>query len=130
LHKATISDDLEDVVENNNQKRGKSSTNPEDLRGLSTSDKPKRGKIKPDRNKRYRKRLRDAKKSKGDRLRCYQVWMTDTEVIALLRDVEMAQQRDDQSSITPREVARSVDKQWVEVTGRVIGQAARSTIRK
>jgi hypothetical protein len=56
--------------------------------------------------------------------------MTDIEVIALLRDVELAQQRDDQSISTPREVARSVDSQWVEVTGRVIAQAARSIIRK
>jgi len=78
------------------------------------------------RNVAYRKRLRDAKKSKGDQLRCYPVWMRDTEVIKLLHDVKL----EGVHSSTPRELRDVFDRQWSEVAGRVIALAALLAIRK
>jgi hypothetical protein len=81
------------------------------------------------RNVKLRQRERAAKKTKSNQLRCYPVWMAETDVIALLHDVELAQQRDDQSS-TPQELRAAFDREWIKVAGRVIAQAARSTIQK
>jgi len=80
------------------------------------------------RNVAYRKRLRDAKKSKGDQLRCYPVWMRDTEVIKLLHDVKL--EGSDDKSITPQAMRAVPDRYWSEVAGRVIALAALLAIRK
>lgn len=79
------------------------------------------------RNRALRQRKKDAKKSKGQR-RCYRVWMDDSDVIALLHDVELAQQRADQ--LTPRELREHFDQEWIKVAEGVIEQAALSAIKK
>ncbi len=81
------------------------------------------------RNKALRQRERDARKTKpkGNRLRCYPVWLLDSEVIKLLHDVEP--ERHDDQPIIPRELREVFDREWSEVTGRVIAQAARSAIK-
>ena len=79
------------------------------------------------RNVAYRERLRDAKKTKSNRLRCYPVWMLDTDVIALLRDVEV--EGSDIKLITPRELRDVFDRHWSEVVGRVIALAALLAIK-
>jgi hypothetical protein len=71
-------------------------------------------------------RRRDAKKNKGNRRRCYRVWMFDSDVIALLDDVELKQ--DDQ--MTPRELREHFDQQWIKMAEDVIALAALSTINK
>ena len=125
MHKATISEDLLDFRAERKSKRKKSSTNPEDLRGFEGTSKRK---TKPDRNTRYRERLRDAKKSKSNRLRCYPVWMLDSDVIKLLQDVKL--EGVDVKSITPRELREHFDRHWSELAGRVIALAALLAIRK
>jgi hypothetical protein len=82
------------------------------------------------RNVEYRARLREAKKTKGDRLRCYRVWMTDKDVTALFNEMESAQWRDDLTHQDYRELGAAVDQQWIKAAGWVIEQAALSTIKK
>ncbi|SRR6266481_7622627 len=78
--------------------------------------------------KAFRQREKAASKSKGNQRRCYRVWMNDLDVIELLDDVKLAQQRDDQ--FTPRELRAAFDRDWIEVAGRVIEQAALLAIKK
>jgi len=79
------------------------------------------------RTRALRQRKKAASKTNNLR-RCYRVWMADLDVIALLDDVKLAQQRDDQ--FTPRELREAVDREWIDVAGRVIAEAALSAIKK
>ena len=80
------------------------------------------------RNVEYRKR-----KKLNDQLRCYSVWMRDSDVFALLYDAEL---RSDDQAITPREFreyrefGEVVDKAWIEMAGPVIAEAAVSAIKR
>jgi hypothetical protein len=64
---------------------------------------------------------------KTDRRRCYRVYMLDSDVIALLDDVELKQ---DYHQLTPRELREHFDQQWIKMVEGVIEQAALSTIEK
>ena len=80
------------------------------------------------RNVEYRQR-----KKLNDQLRCYSVWMRDSDVFALLYDAEL---RSDDQAITPREFreyrefGEVVDKAWIEMAGPVIAEAAVSAIKR
>ena len=80
------------------------------------------------RNVEYRQR-----KQLYDQLRCYSVWMRDSDVFALLYDAEL---RSDDQAITPREFreyrefGEVVDKAWIEMAGPVIAEAAVSAIKR
>jgi hypothetical protein len=80
------------------------------------------------RTRALRQRKQAAKRSKGNQRRCYRVWMDDSDVVKLIDELKLAQQLDTQ--LTPREVRAAIDRQWMEVVGRVIEQAALLAIRK
>jgi hypothetical protein len=78
------------------------------------------------RTRALRQRKNDAKKNKANQRRCYRVWMSDADVLALLNDVELVQQ----NQLTPRELREMFDQKWMEVAGGVIAEAALLAIKK
>jgi hypothetical protein len=78
------------------------------------------------RTRALRQRKKDAKQNKTSQRRCYRVWMTDADVVALLHDVELPQQ----NQLTPRELREHFDQEWMDVAGSVIAQAALSAIKR
>jgi|ERR1700681_1025128 hypothetical protein len=78
------------------------------------------------RTRALRQRKRAAKQNKINQRRCYRVWMTDADVLALLHDVELPQQ----NQLSPRELHEHFDQKWVELAGSVIEQAALLAIKK
>jgi len=78
--------------------------------------------------------LRKRKNSKGNnQLRCYSVWMRDSDVNALLKSPEL---RSVDQAFTPREFreyrefGKAVDKARIEMVGRVIAAVAISVIKR
>src|ERR1700681_4691136 len=78
------------------------------------------------RTRALRQRKRAAKQNKINQRRCYRVWMTDADVLALLHDVELPQQ----NQLSPRELREHFDQEWMDVAGSVIAQAALLAIKK
>jgi hypothetical protein len=97
-----------------------------DWTGLAEVEPPTRKRLHTRLRKReLRKRMADAKRQRGNRVRFYQVPMLDTEVNELLLQIDLKELRirraDDRRIIT--------DLEWRGFVGRVIADAARKTVK-